>query len=116
MLISVKRMYEQPDKSDGYRVLVDRIWPRGIKKEEALIDCWFKEIAPSHELRKWFKHDPGKWQEFKQRYFEELKKHPETLNQLAEIVKSRPVTLIFSARDTAHNNAVALKEYLEKNV
>ncbi|ADE13954.1 protein of unknown function DUF488 [Nitrosococcus halophilus Nc 4] len=116
MKIALKRVYEEPDKNDGYRILVDRLWPRGIKKEAAAIDDWFKNIAPSDQLRQWFGHEPEKWPEFKKRYFQELKGQPETVNQLTEIVKSRKVTLIFGAKDTAHNNAMALKEYLEKKL
>jgi uncharacterized protein YeaO (DUF488 family) len=116
MKISVKRVYEEPGKDDGYRVLVDRLWPRGIKKEQADINCWLRNIAPSSELRKWFGHDPEKWPEFKKRYFQELKENPEMLNQLAEIVKSQHVTLVFGAKEKEHNNAVALKEYLERKL
>jgi uncharacterized protein YeaO (DUF488 family) len=115
--IALKRVYEEPDKSDGYRVLIDRLWPRGIKKEQAYIDCWLKNIAPSSELRKWFGHDPEKWLEFKKRYFQELKvAPPDAFNQLAEIAKNRQVTLVFGAKDKEHNNAVALKEYLERGL
>ncbi|KFI22262.1 DUF488 domain-containing protein [Nitrosococcus oceani] len=115
--IALKRAYEQPDKDDGCRVLVDRLWPRGIKKEEAAIDEWLKEIGPSNELRKWFGHDPERWSEFKKRYFRELEKSPEAVELLAEIVKNqRQVTLIFSAKDSEHNNAVVLKEYLEEKL
>jgi uncharacterized protein YeaO (DUF488 family) len=116
MEISLKRAYEKPDRGDGYRVLVDRLWPRGIKKEQAYIDCWLRNIAPSGELRKWFGHDPEKWLEFKKRYFQELKVNPDPFNQLAEIVKSRQVTLVFGAKDREHNNAVALKEYLKREL
>lgn len=116
MKISLKRVYEKPSKNDGYRVLIDRLWPRGIKKEQAYVDCWLKSIAPSNELRKWFGHDPEKWLEFKNRYFQELEADLERLNQLIEIVKSRQVTLLFGAKDTEHNNAVALKEYLEEKL
>lgn len=116
MNVSVKRVYEKPKRSDGYRVLVDRIWPRGIKKEEAAIDCWLKDIAPSSPLRKWFGHEVEKWLEFKKRYFQELGTHPETLDRLAEIVKDRKVVLVFGAKDAEHNNAVALKEYLEREL
>lgn len=115
MKIALKRVYEQADKQDGYRILVDGIWPRGIKKEQASLDCWLKSIAPSSALRKWFGHDPEKWPEFKKRYFQELKANPEALAPLIEIAQSRRVTLLFSAKDSVHNNAVALKEYLEKN-
>ncbi|ADJ27940.1 DUF488 domain-containing protein [Nitrosococcus watsonii] len=113
--IALKRAYEEPDKDDGCRVLVDRLWPRGIKKEDAAIDEWLKEIGPSNELRKWFGHDPDKWPEFRKRYFQELEKNPEVVEPLIDIVKNQPqVTLVFSAKDSEHNNAVALKEYLEE--
>lgn len=115
--IALKRTYEEPDGNDGYRILVDRLWPRGIKKEEASIDDWLKDIGPSNELRKWFGHDPEKWPEFKNRYFRELEENSEMLKQLAEVVKNRrQVTLVFSAKDSEHNNAVALKEYLEEKL
>jgi uncharacterized protein YeaO (DUF488 family) len=112
--LKIKRVYEEPAKSDGYRVLVDRIWPRGLKKSEALIDKWLKEIAPSTGLRKWFKHDPAKWEQFKKKYAAELKKHREEVEELARESRKRTVTLLFGAKDTAHNNAVALEEYLER--
>jgi uncharacterized protein YeaO (DUF488 family) len=113
MAIGLKRAYEAPDARDGYRVLVDRIWPRGVKKEDARIDAWPKEIAPSNELRKWFGHDPDKWEEFKSRYFRELQDHRDALDDLLGRVRAGTVTLVFAARDEKHNNAVALKEYLE---
>lgn len=116
MKVSLKRVYEEPAKDDGYRVLVDRLWPRGIKKEQAHIDCWLRNIAPSSELRKWFGHDPEKWLEFKKRYFQELRVDPDVFNQLAEIVKGQQVTLVFGAKDREHNNAAALKEYLEREL
>ena len=115
MGIRVKRAYVKPAKSDGFRVLVDRIWPRGISKKEAYIDEWMKEAAPSSELRKWFGHDPEKWKEFKKRYFQELDNGSAPLKQLREKAKTGRVTLVYAARDEDHNNAVALKEYLEKS-
>ncbi|EDZ67528.1 conserved hypothetical protein [Nitrosococcus oceani AFC27] len=115
--IALKRAYEQADKDDGCRILVDRLWPRGIKKEDAAIDEWLKEIGPSNELRKWFGHDSEKWPEFRKRYFQELEKNPEAVEPLTEIAKNqRQVTLIFSAKDSEHNNAVVLKEYLEEKL
>jgi uncharacterized protein YeaO (DUF488 family) len=114
MPIHLKRVYEQPKRGDGYRVLVDGLWPRGVDKETAKIDLWLKEIAPSAELRKWFDHDPKKWSQFKARYFRELNKDVETVAGLAQKAKNRRVTLLFAARDIAHNNAVALRAYLEK--
>jgi len=112
--LQTKRIYEQPDKTDGLRVLVDRLWPRGLTKKEAQIDDWLKEIAPSTRLRKWFGHDPARWKEFKQRYVAELKDHREQLEHLAQESRKRTVTLLFGAKDVTHNNAVVLKEYIEK--
>jgi len=112
--VRVKRVYDQPAKADGYRVLVDRLWPRGLKKSEARIDEWLREIAPSTALRKWFKHDPDKWKEFKKKYSAELDDHREQVEKLAREARKRTITLLFSARDTEHNNAVALKEYIEQ--
>jgi uncharacterized protein YeaO (DUF488 family) len=111
--VKVKRVYDQPAKSDGLRVLVDRIWPRGLKKSEARIDEWLKEIAPSTSLRKWFKHDPNRWEQFKKKYTAELAEHREEVDKLAREARRRRVTLVFGAKDTAHNNALALKEYIE---
>ncbi len=114
MPIKVKRIYEEPKKSDGLRILVDRLWPRGIKKEEAHIDLWLKEIAPSDSLRKWYNHDAQKWTEFQKRYAKELKEKEELVNQIREESKKRNVTLLFSAKETEHNNAVALLNILNK--
>ncbi len=113
MRIRMKRAYDKPAKNDGYRILVDRMWPRGIKKEDANIDLWLKEIAPSSNLRKWFKHDPDKWPEFKSRYFKELEQKTEEVEELRKRAEEKTVTLIFSAKDPEYNNAVALKEYIE---
>lgn len=112
MEIRVKRVYEKPDEEDGTRVLVDRVWPRGLKKEEVQAEHWEKEIAPSTELRKWFDHDESKWEEFKNRYFEELEDDSESVSRLLDIVREDRLTLLYSARDTEHNQAVALKMYL----
>ena len=114
MSIKVKRVYDEPAKSDGLRVLVDRIWPRGLKKSDAQIDEWFREIAPSTSLRKWFKHDPSKWEQFKRKYGTELEEHRDEVEKLARKSGKRRVTLLFGAKDTAHNNALAQKEYLER--
>ena len=114
MSVRVKRVYDQPAKADGYRVLVDRLWPRGLKKSEARIDEWLREIAPSTTLRKWFKHDPGRWKEFKRKYSAELDGHRDQVEKLAREARKRNVTLLFSAKETEHNNAVALKEYVEQ--
>jgi uncharacterized protein YeaO (DUF488 family) len=113
MDIGLKRIYRQPSDADGCRVLVDRIWPRGLKKDEAGVDWWPKEIAPSSELRRWFGHDPEKWAEFKERYFRELENHTALIARLREMAAEKRLTLVFGARDEEHNNAVALKEYLE---
>ena len=110
--ISVKRVYEPASKADGFRVLVDRIWPRGVTKQRAKVDLWLKTVAPSTKLRKWFDHDPRKWSEFKSRYFAELEAGPAGLEELASQAKDTAVTLVFSARDEQYNQAVALREYL----
>ena len=114
MSVRVKRVYDLPAKADGYRVLVDRLWPRGLKKSEARINEWLREIAPSTTLRKWFKHDPGRWKEFKKKYSAELDDHREQVEKLVREARKRNVTLLFSAKETEHNNAVALKEYVEQ--
>jgi uncharacterized protein YeaO (DUF488 family) len=113
-MILTKRAYDPPEKKDGARFLVDRLWPRGIKKEDLKIEDWLKEIAPSHELRKQYKHDPEHWSEFKKKYFSELKEHKDEIARLKERAKDGTVTLVYAARDTEHNNAEALLEYLEK--
>lgn len=114
MVIRIKRIYDEQSKDDGYRVLVDRLWPRGINKKEAGIDLWMKNIAPSEELRKWFAHDPGKWQEFKKKYFDELLNNK---NLCEELLKNNHevLTLLYSAKHKMYNNAAALKEFLEKD-
>lgn len=114
MEILIKRAYTKPARTDGYRVLVDRIWPRGVSKDEAELDDWMKEIAPSSELRKWFDHDSNRWEEFKHRYFKELDSKSKELNFLRNKAKNVRVTLIYSAKDEEHNYAVALKEYLNE--
>ncbi|MDA8164157.1 MAG: DUF488 domain-containing protein [Desulfobacteraceae bacterium] len=114
MDIRVKRVYAKPEASDGLRVLVDRIWPRGLKKEAAGIDWWPREIAPSSGLRQWFGHEPSRWDEFRERYFRELESQGEMLAELREKAGKGPLTLVFGAREEEHNNAVALKEYLEE--
>jgi uncharacterized protein YeaO (DUF488 family) len=116
MTIRVKRAYDPPGRNDGLRVLVDRLWPRGVGKEEGRIDDWCREIAPSDELRKWFGHDPDRWNGFRQRYFAELEKKEELVAELAEKARHGSVTLVFGAKDEEHNNAVALREYLEKKL
>ena len=112
-MIKVKRAYDAPSEQDGFRVLVDRIWPRGLTKKDAAIDRWLKPVAPSSKLRQWFRHDPKKWREFCQRYEAELEDKKDEIRFLKEQNQSGTLTLIFAARDTEHNNAVALKNYLE---
>jgi uncharacterized protein YeaO (DUF488 family) len=113
-MFKVKRIYEPAEPSDGYRVLVDRLWPRGVSKEKARIDLWMKEIAPSDALRKWFGHDPERWQEFQRRYRRELQGEIELTKQLKQLEKQHgTLTLVFSARDERHNQAVALRALLE---
>jgi uncharacterized protein YeaO (DUF488 family) len=114
-MIRLKRIYDAPSRNDGYRVLVDRLWPRGITKEEAGIDLWLKDAAPSDELRKWFNHEPQKWGEFKKRYFTELEHKQGTLDPIIEKLEEG-VTLLYSAKDRQHNNAVALEEYIGKKM
>lgn len=111
--IRTKRIYDASSRPDGFRVLVDRIWPRGMSRDRAAVDVWLKTVAPSTDLRKWFDHDPGKWNEFKRRYFAELDAGPEGLGELVERAKKGVVTLVYSARDSRHNQAAALKEYLD---
>jgi uncharacterized protein YeaO (DUF488 family) len=113
VMIQVRRAYEPADPADGFRVLIDRIWPRGLKKEQAAIDLWLKDVAPSTELRKWFGHDPAKWDEFRKRYAEELDRNPDAVRLLEERGRRGTITLVFAARDAEHSNAVALKGYLE---
>jgi uncharacterized protein YeaO (DUF488 family) len=114
-MIRTKRAYDPPEKKDGVRYLVDRLWPRGIKKEDLQIEDWLKDIAPSHELRKQYKHDPERWSEFKKKYFSELKEHEDLVAHLKGKAKNGTVTLVYAARDTERNNAEALREYLEKS-
>jgi uncharacterized protein YeaO (DUF488 family) len=114
--INIKRVYEETDPADGVRILVDRLWPRGISKEKARIDFWVRQLAPSNELRKWYGHDPEKWPEFQKRYFAEIKAHPEELAELLEKVKKGPVTFLFASKEEKLNNAHALKLLVEKNL
>lgn len=113
-MFGIKRVYEKPDEGDGIRVLVDRLWPRGLKKEEAKIDHWMKEIGPSNTLRKWFAHKEEHWQEFKSRYMKELKDKNELLKQLADLGKKKKVTLLYAAKKEEINNAQVLLEVLKK--
>jgi uncharacterized protein YeaO (DUF488 family) len=112
-MLKVKRIYEAAEKKDGVRFLVQRLWPRGIKKEELKIKAWLKDVAPSDGLRRWFAHDPLKWNEFQDRYRAELDGNPEAWKPILESAKHADVTLLYSARDTEHNNAIALMLYLE---
>ncbi len=112
-MIKVKRVYDIPSKSDGLRVLVDRIWPRGLSKKSAHIDIWMREIAPSAELRTWFGHDPEKWQGFCSRYIRELKANADAVKRLKRQSKTTTVTLLYGAKDAVHNNAVVLRRYLQ---
>ena len=113
-MLKVKRAYEPAAKSDGRRILVDGLWPRGIAKAKLRIDDWAKEVAPSARLRKWFGHDPAKWDEFRARYARELDAHPEAWRAIRAAARKGVVTLVYGARDAEHNNAVALREYLTK--
>lgn len=111
--IKIKRVYEATDKGDGFRILIDRLWPRGLSKEKAHIDLWYKDIAPTNELRKWFAHDVEKWPEFQKRYRAELTTHKAAVAELKAIIKKeKNVTLLFSASDEAHNNAVVLAKVI----
>jgi len=110
--VRLKRAYDAPEAADGTRVLVDRLWPRGVKKEKAAIDLWAKDLAPSTELRKWFGHDPERWSEFKRRYTVELHDHAGALDDLRGLARRGPVTLIYAARDQEHNEAVILQDLL----
>src|SRR5215469_2554898 len=110
--IRLKRAYASPELGDGTRILVDRLWPRGIKKANAAIDHWFKDIAPNAELRRWFGHRPERWPEFRRRYLAELQERPELIEEIRKATRAGPVTLVYAARDEAHNDAVVLKELL----
>jgi uncharacterized protein YeaO (DUF488 family) len=113
MMIKLKRVYEKIEENDGYRILVDRLWPRGVSKSEAGINEWLKDVAPSDQLRKWYSHDVTKWADFKQRYFAELATKVDLLRPIMEKASTKSVTLIYAAKDVEHNNAVALKKYIE---
>lgn len=115
MSLAIKRVYEPATAKDGVRILVDRLWPRGLSKANASVDLWLKTLAPSTELRQWFGHDPEKWEEFRQRYFAELGDHAEEISQVRKMAKRRRVTLLYGAKDAAHNNAVAIMEYLKRD-
>jgi uncharacterized protein YeaO (DUF488 family) len=110
--IKLKRAYNPPSPDDGTRVLVDRLWPRGISKQKAALDRWVKEIAPSTELRKWFDHDPKRWTEFRRRYAEELRDHSDLVGELRSLAREGTITLVYSAHDETHNDAVVLRDVL----
>lgn len=110
--MNLKRVYEKPEMEDGIRILVDRLWPRGLTKEKACIDLWLKDIAPSTELRKWFGHDPAKWEQFKELYHRELEANVEPVSLLKDQLKKGMVTLLYAAKDVEHNEALVLKEWL----
>lgn len=112
--VKIKRVYDAPDGDDGTRILVDRLWPRGLTKERACVDVWLKDIAPSTELRKWFGHDPAKWEQFRERYHRELEANVNLVSLLKEKLKGGAVTLLFAAKDAEHNEAVALQEWLNR--
>jgi len=111
-MIKTERIYNVPI-GGGFRILVDRLWPRGLRKDEVKVDLWLKEIAPSNELRKWFGHDPDRWIEFRKRYFQELDQKRELIDQIAAKAKEGDIILLYGAKDEEHNNAVALKEFIE---
>jgi len=113
LAIAVKRVYAAPTRGDGLRVLVDRLWPRGLTKEAAQVDLWSRALAPSNELRRWYGHEPEKWPEFKRRYHHELDARREVLDELLHAAGRRKITLLYGAKETRYNNAVALKEYIE---
>lgn len=115
MKLRIKRVYETPEKADGVRILVDRLWPRGLSRDKAAVDIWLKEIAPSTELRRWYGHQPGRWPEFRRRYFAELDRQPETVAELRGTLGKGSATLLYAARDTRHSHAQALLEYLRAN-
>ena len=110
--IQIKRVYDEPSTADGLRILVERLWPRGVTKAKAKIDLWLKDVAPSAELRKWFGHDPAKWEQFKKRYWDELRQNPSAVETLREHIKKTNVTFVYAARDELHSGALALQEFL----
>jgi uncharacterized protein YeaO (DUF488 family) len=112
-MIQLKRVYDPPESNDGSRFLIERLWPRGLKKTSLQLDAWLKDVGPSHELRKWFSHDPKKWDEFRRRYFSELDQNREAWTPILKATQKGQVTLLFSSHDKEHNNAVALRQYLE---
>lgn len=114
MKIKIKRVYDKPEPGDGARILVERLWPRGLSKKEAKVDHWLKDIAPSTELRKWFSHDPAKWEEFRKRYIQELDQNRDAVTELLKITKLSTVTFVYGSKEEEYNSASALKDYIEK--
>ena len=112
-MILLKRAYEQPSRDDGLRIMVERLWPRGVTKAKAALDLWLKDVAPTPELRKWFSHDPARWKQFEQRYWKELSARPAAVALLRQKIKQGTVTLVYAAHDEEHNGALALKKFLE---
>ncbi|MGK5594440.1 MAG: DUF488 domain-containing protein [Parachlamydiaceae bacterium] len=115
-MIKLKRVYDPPEKTDGIRIFIERLWPRGIKKTHLQVDDWNKEVAPSTELRKWFSHDPAKWEQFQKKYSAELDANPASWSPILDAIARGTVTLIYSSHDEEHNSAVCLKNYLEKKI
>ena len=115
-MIRTRRVYGPVETADEARILVDRLWPRGIDKKKLRLDFWYKDVAPSSQLRKWFSHDPARWDEFRRRYFAELNSNPAVWSPLAELARNGNVTLLYSAKDEKHNNAEALRDYLESKL
>jgi uncharacterized protein YeaO (DUF488 family) len=115
-MLKLKRIYETASPHDGRRILVDRLWPRGISKEAAHLDMWMKEIAPSDELRRWYGHEAGRWEEFRARYREELKGHAVQVNEVCRLARNETITLLFAAQDAEHSNAAVLKEWIESQI
>ena len=113
MMIRIKRVYDPPEPTDGNRILVDRLWPRGLSRAGARVDVWAKQVAPSTELRQWYGHDAAKWPQFQARYLAELRENPQAVERLLQEIGEEPVTLLFASRDRQRNNAVVLKTYLE---
>jgi uncharacterized protein YeaO (DUF488 family) len=116
LVIKVERIYNNPRGNKTFRVLVDRLWPRGLSKANVKVDLWQKDIAPSNSLRKWFSHDENKWNDFKARYFKELEKNSESVNTILNKIKEGPITLLYGSKEEKYNNAIALKEYLEEKI
>ena len=114
MALHLKRIYEHPGESDGKRILVDRLWPRGVSKKEAKVDLWLKEVAPSPALRRWFGHDPAKWTEFRRRYRDELEENATAVDELKKVIGRSNATLLYGARDEEHNHTIVLKAFIEK--